>query len=233
MGLKAGGVRGSLRNVSTGVGIPDSGVSRWLFEQNLNDDWDGNDGVANNGAAYVTDSAEGSYALDFDGVDDYVDLGYASNISDSALASGYSLFSHVKLRATPTDENNFILEMHSSSGNDPVGLSWWGFSAGGGPGLGLYHDDGGNRILVPSNSFNLNTWYFLAARYDGSTAECRLYDLSKNVVDSASRSATDLPTVGSNPFWNCGGESNALDGILDGPGIGDGPIAWSDLEALI
>lgn len=53
--------------------IPDSGVTRYRFEQDVLDAWNGNDGTDNTSSGYVTDSKEGDYAKAYDAVDDYVD----------------------------------------------------------------------------------------------------------------------------------------------------------------
>ncbi len=52
--------------------IPDSGISRYEFEQDVIDSWGDNDGT-NNGATFTTSAQVGDYAADFDGTDDYVD----------------------------------------------------------------------------------------------------------------------------------------------------------------
>lgn len=71
MPTKQGGLRGSLRNVSTGV-IPESGVSRYQFADDsdtsvLVDSWGNNNGTLS-GGSYVTDG------VSFDGADDFGDL---------------------------------------------------------------------------------------------------------------------------------------------------------------
>ena len=58
-----------------GTAIPDSGISRYEFEQDVTDSWGDNDGTDNTSAGYTTDAAVGSYAKSFDGVDDVVPLG--------------------------------------------------------------------------------------------------------------------------------------------------------------
>jgi hypothetical protein len=66
-----------------GSEIPDSGVSRWEFDDSTDtttatDSWDTNNGTIN-GATY-TNGYQGSGALDFDGTDDFVDTGYDGSV---------------------------------------------------------------------------------------------------------------------------------------------------------
>ena len=68
--------------------IPDSGVSRWGFDEGSGstaiDSWGNNDGTIN-GATYTTTSYVGSHALSFDGIDDEV------NIPEFPAFSSYSM----------------------------------------------------------------------------------------------------------------------------------------------
>jgi hypothetical protein len=54
--------------------IPDSGVARWQFEQDVTDSWNGNDLTDNTSAGYSTNAQEGSHSKAFDRSDDSVDL---------------------------------------------------------------------------------------------------------------------------------------------------------------
>jgi sialidase-1 len=73
MALKQGGLRTSLRNVTTKSLIPDSGVARYEFEKDVTDSWGSFDGTDNTSDGYSTGQV-GSFAKDFDGVDDYVSI---------------------------------------------------------------------------------------------------------------------------------------------------------------
>jgi len=54
--------------------IPDSGVARWEFEQDVTDSWYGNDLTDNTSAGYSTNAQEGTYSKSFDRTDDSTDL---------------------------------------------------------------------------------------------------------------------------------------------------------------
>jgi len=77
--------------------IPDSGVARWRFEQNVLDSWNNNDGTDNTSAGYTTDSKEGDYAKQYDGADDNVSV--ASN-SRLQLQQGFSVGGYVRFSST-------------------------------------------------------------------------------------------------------------------------------------
>lgn len=67
--------------------VPDSGVSRWEFEQDVTDSWDANDGTLT-GGSFTTTNQTGTYALSLDGTDDYVEVPYNSNLTPSELSIG-------------------------------------------------------------------------------------------------------------------------------------------------
>ena len=83
MGLKESGLRGSLRNVSVGIdAIPDSGGShQWNHDEGegttLSDAIGGLDGAIN-GATWTSGAGTEDVYLDYDGTDDFTDLGSGS-----------------------------------------------------------------------------------------------------------------------------------------------------------
>jgi len=114
MGLKEAGLRGSLRNVSVGADvIPDSGVSRWTFNNdNISNDtlvdvWGSNDGtiegMTTTTGIYPYDNGE---AGDFDGANDRVSFGQIPELSG---VSEFSLAVWVNLDAASTGENQILI----------------------------------------------------------------------------------------------------------------------------
>ncbi len=72
--MQHNGTRLGAHNALEASVIPDSGVSRWEFEQDVTDSWGDNDGTDNTSVGYTTDAAVGDYAKDFD-EDGLVDVG--------------------------------------------------------------------------------------------------------------------------------------------------------------
>ncbi|MEM9022946.1 MAG: LamG-like jellyroll fold domain-containing protein, partial [Bacteroidota bacterium] len=107
----------------------------------------------------------GGNALDFDGSNDYVDIG-------DVLLDGLSTFSleawiyptALITNAAPTGHNNFegAIMHKSGAADDNMGLS---VTTGG---LAFYIDNGSNNSLTGSTPA-LNTWTHVAATYDGTT----------------------------------------------------------------
>jgi len=71
-----------------GPDIPDGGVSRWEFEQDYVDSWDGNDGSPIGSPQFDTDSQVGSHALSLNGSDQYVTVPHNSNLEPTELSFG-------------------------------------------------------------------------------------------------------------------------------------------------
>lgn len=98
MGLKEAGLRGSLRNISTGAEyVPPSGLARWTFDDadtsgsTATDVWAGNDGTitgATTGASGANQTYTTNEAYSFDGTDDYVTVpnGIFSGLSEYTVA---------------------------------------------------------------------------------------------------------------------------------------------------
>ena len=161
--------------------IPDSGISRYRFEQNANDAWGGNDGTVN-GATFTTNNQEGTYAADFDGVDDTINIGA---MGDLEALSELSIVGWIYIKSGMLDGGNYGVYWQSNgnftsrlgvrfgtngdilgftpgnNGNDdypPVGSSYTNLSTG-----TYYHFAG--TFSQPNNRY---TWY-LNANQDGSS----------------------------------------------------------------
>ncbi|MCP4782776.1 MAG: LamG domain-containing protein [Fuerstiella sp.] len=129
----------------------------------------GNNGTANNGVLVVTDSGEGgSYAYDFDGVNDYIDLGTSTGIGQSstfslsiwakadALASTSALIS----KYNRNNNRGFLLRMPSQ----PTWLTASSLS-----------NSNFNRTITSSQTVSTQTWYHIAATYDVATDAMELF----------------------------------------------------------
>ena len=138
-----------------------------------------------NWRGYVSDGipfGKGSTSADFDGVDDYISVADADNLSfgDGSNDSPFSLAAWVKQDAAgcrilcKTFENDLEYAF-TVGGNNIVGLS-------------LYDGDYNNRIQANhQNALNpgLNKWYHVAATYDGSGSVSGITNyLDGNLVSS-------------------------------------------------
>lgn len=172
-----------------------------------------NDGTYSNGPVLGVDGAypgEVATAAEFDGSNDYVDLG---NID----VSGSELTIAAWIKADSfTGSANRILGKANGSGLSNNYWSLTAYASGGSNYLGilLKTDSGGTRFL-PSNSEALETgeWIHVAAVYNGSTL--KLYKNGEEILSSAiTGDVTSGPTV---PVWIGGSPSNEkyFDGQID------------------
>jgi len=199
----------AMHNALTTTTIPDSGVSRWKFEQDLVDSWGDNDGTGSGGLTYTTNSQVGSYALDLDGADDYVSTPLAANFGTST----FSLSVWVNL--DDLNENNFLSTYDGSTGilleNDPSsGYEFW---------------LSGTNIFGSSTS---GTYEHVVGVRDSS--QMRLYvngsPVSSTSADPDVDSTTDV-NIGRRPDG-----SYYMTGLLDDPRVYDKALSDSEVSNL-
>lgn len=183
--------------------IPDSGISRYPFEQSVKDVWDDNDGTDNTSAGYTTDSYQGDYAKSFDGVDDEIPLGV------NGMPTGDSEIS-ILLWVKTTDSDGIIWGYGNDSADQGIGITCdsgvfiWGQTATG-PAVndgtwtqvGLRYQPGDMDMIVDGSTINaysrninlVNTYHLFgnnlgsATNYlSGDIDDPRIYD--KRITDS-------------------------------------------------
>jgi hypothetical protein len=132
MGFKEAGLRGSLRNVSVGVGIPDSGLFQ-VNAQNLSgyndadtvstwpDEVAGNDASATGDPVYRASAINGYPAVELDGTDDY----FAASVG--TYTQPYTIFTVLNPR---TDDDNQVVVSAENDGGvvQYNGSNWLNFS---------------------------------------------------------------------------------------------------------
>jgi hypothetical protein len=212
---------------SLGPAIPDSGVSRWKFEQNLLDAWDGNDGTDNTSAGYTADSKVGSYAKSFDGVDDYVSFGDPSNLNFGT--GSFSLSAWAKC-ASVHDGAVFIKRPASGEFN-----GWSLAPRQSADAYRFYIKDGNGDQAAAESTTNIQTgtWTHIAGVRDSSADEIRIYIdgsredavSSTSVGDVSTSSPLEIGLRSEDSIW-------PFDGDIDDPRVYSKALSDSEVSNL-
>ena len=139
--------------------IPDSGVARWEFEQDVTDSWYSNDGTDNTSAGYTTDATQGSYAKSFDGVDDDVVFDHDLSLTTYSAA--------VWIKTSVAQVQPFISRRDVDGG--PTKNYGIMSNSDGAPAANHYDVDNSTwqRTDATTNIAD-GSWHHLVATYDGS-----------------------------------------------------------------
>jgi len=147
-----------------GGDIPDSGVARYEFEQDVTDSWGTFDGTDNTSAGYVTGQV-GSFAKDLDGTDDYVDFGYHPEFTPEQVSIAW--WGNYD-RVDGTRQYWGI--------DDSTAGRYWNF------GMGAISD--GELVFdivesdlngISASGFVVDTWFHIVGTWDNSTGDAKLY----------------------------------------------------------
>src|SRR3989344_4660568 len=209
--------------------ITTSLVGHWKFDETsgtVASDSSGNNktGTLTNGPTWTTGKINS--ALNFDGTDDYVNLGNM-NVS----GSGITIAAWVKADSfSSAIDTRFISKANSTS---EQGHYWMlGQTNSGGDKLRFRLKAGGSTqtLIASSGDLPLNTWFHAIATYDGSTM--RLYKDGIEVGSVAKLGTIDIDTtipanIGRNPDG-----SNHMDGAMDDVRIYNRALTVSDIQAL-
>jgi hypothetical protein len=183
-------------------------ISWWDFESNGNDKKDNNDGVVH-GATLVSSGCKSGKCYDFDGINDYIDVGTFS-VSGNKLTisawvkwdgSSFTLDPRIISKASSTETNDHVFllgldDLSSSSASYrfrfTAGTSTLSYTAG---------------SLTPDNS-----WHHIVAVYDGSTARIYVDNVLRGSTSKSGNLETnsDRVNIGRNPvvtdgtgrYWN-------------------------------
>lgn len=235
MGLKEGGLRGSLRNVSTGVTtIPASAIARWTLDNA---------------------DTEGSTAIDVWGRDDdsitqhdgtitgaTTGVSGANQTYDTGEAYSFTTDDHV----TVTDESSLeplnvslacwvFIDSQSDfariiqKGNGAVG---YGLTiTSGAEGVTAHYDDGTERVQdFDATVFSLSTWHHLVMTWDGTDLLCYTDGVDTTVSGTSGgfgQSSSDL-AFGRIP----GDAAQYLDGDLDDIRLYDKALTATEVSNL-
>jgi VCBS repeat-containing protein len=192
----------------------------------------GNHGTLVNGAAWSTDTADGSsHSVSFDGVNDYIDLGVLD-----VIGSGLTLAAWFKADSFPGPSRDPRIISKATGLADGEHVFMLGtIQVGSSVRLRARLRVGGVTTTLIASSGNLaaNEWQHAAVTYDGITL--RLYLDGQVVGSTPLTGAVDVAptvpvTVGSQPP---GAGGRYFDGLLDDIRILQRPLSESELAAIV
>jgi hypothetical protein len=191
----------------------------------------GNDGTLLNGATYVADSGDGSpYSVQFDGVNDYVDLG-PLDVQGSGLT--LAVWMNADSFPGPSMDPRLISKATGTAGNKHVFMLST-VKVGSAVRLRARVRIGGQTTTLIANSGNLMTgvWHHTAATYDGTTL--RLYLDGVEVGSMGLSGVVDVEpstpvAVGAQPP---GAGPRFFDGLLDDVRILQRGLSADEIVAL-
>lgn len=184
------------------------------------------DGTLINGPVWQSGFGRLQGALEFDGVDDYVDLGTL----DVEGGAGLTISAWINADDFDLHDARFISKATGTSGRD----HYWMLSTISGTGLRFRLKTGGTTTTLKSGTGQLQpgVWYHVAATYDGT--KMRIYKDGIEVVSTSKTGAVAIdPTVsvaiGNQP---AGAGSRAYDGLIDDVKIYNRALTQSEITAL-
>jgi len=177
----------------------------------------------------ATASFTNTKSLDFDGVDDYVDLG---NPSELQFISSFS----ISLWFKSSDTSDYILiSKDNTSGHLTNDRSWalWGNRYGGTNVVNFNVRNGSNSFAIQSTSdHNDGSWHHLVATYEASTALKVYVDGSLEATNTTSIPSS-INNVGTNV--NIGRAANGVyyaNAKIDEIGLFNSVLSASDVTAI-
>ncbi len=206
-------------------------VSWWPGDGDAGDVQDGNDGTLMNGTTFApghVSSGTGA-AFSFDGVDDYVSIPTAPNLS---MTSAYSLEAWV-LSTGPSTTYRIIASRGSTNTTD----------------IEVYIQKTSNDVIVAHNRLNggtfdyvgfvdppLNTFFHLAVTFDGSEVHAFYDGVEAGVVQQSRAMASPIFT---NVGWEIGRMVHSAPGLLQFKGLLDEvaiynrPLTQVEIQAIV
>jgi uncharacterized delta-60 repeat protein len=204
---------------------PTGAVSRWLAEGNANDAADGNNGTLVGGTTFGT-GVGGGQAFSLNGVNNYVNVPNAANLSLSAGSFTLSAWINPTLSG---DNNNHVI-LDKSLDNSTIDYLFMLNQATGR--LNLYTRNLTNQILGPVIA--ANTWTHVVAVSDTSAGQLRLYVngslvATTSLVGSAVTNTASM-LIGARHYQ--GTISDYFGGKIDDVGVYSRALSTSEVQGL-
>ena len=196
-------------------------VSWWPGDGNANDIWGGNPGTLMGGTTFGAGVVGQAFGLD--GVDDYVNIPNDSSLSPSTITvDAWFYATDISGQLVPPllkkshDRDGYALEMAGESGDH---LAFWVSVSG----VGWVRSD--NVYL------STNTWYHVAATYDGSEIKVYLNGQPQGTPTSVTGSIEPISSplyIGSDP----GSPGRFFKGLIDEVEIYNRALSASEIQAI-
>ena len=173
---------------------PVDGQSYWPFDDDSDtstatDEWGTNDGTIY-GAVYTSDSIRGN-ALEFDGVDDFVDLGVSSIDLGLDLVSAFTVSLWVR---TQEPGDNFNTPIFSAYDRDVI--DGFHIVAGSGDIRAVISRDNGVHNYAIWEGSTVGEWYHVVGIFDNTTYEPAVYvNGIRGPVENFDAGVDDFPHV--------------------------------------
>jgi len=215
-------------------------VSWWPGDGNTDDITDGNNGIPHNGATFGTGMVDQAFLLD--GIDDFVDVGNASNLHVSQGEFTVDAWVNFNALRHPPDGNKgglpgdmSILDKMSPSGVNRDGWRlikqdndrFW-FCFGGGAVNGC--DPSSPTTVVSTTTANTGTWFHIAVVK--SAVEIAIYVNGVNEASKPTPTFTDTHSanllIGANAL-----EGGYLNGLIDEVEIFNRALSESEIQAIV
>ena len=170
----------------------------------------GNDGTAYNGTEWVTTGKYGG-AFEFDGVDDYIDIGTTDFFSDNFTISTWVNF----LSLSP------IQHILAKGDNDGVSFRTYNDE------LRIYV---GSVLTGKTGAFTINNWYQVVATYNGTNTSLYIdgVNVAEGVIGAINYETYTQTTIGANKD----GTANFMNGTIDEVRIYNRSLSPIEIEEL-
>ena len=223
----SGGSWGSLITGDEDSAIPDGGVSRWEFEQDVTDSWGANDGSPT-AISYSTNSAVGSHAASFDGSSSLISVPHGSSIQ---FSSAFSVSLWTNAASFPSSGGTQMIVKKDPAGNDYQANYKMSYNEGNDVfkwAIGNSAGDGYNAVSYSAPS--TNTYYHIVGTWDGSTVEMFVDGQS---AGTTAFSGTPYSTTGDLYFGYDPSFGSYYDGLVDDPRIYDKGLSQTEVQNLM
>ncbi|WP_068262102.1 sulfatase-like hydrolase/transferase [Rubripirellula obstinata] len=211
-------------------------IARWTFDNDASDSSGNglNGSLLGGAAAGVSDPNRSTGVLALDGIDDYVAVPHSSLLD---LGGQFTITSWFKSEQPGASGAQHLLRKIGSAGS-PNEVYYTRIQPGGSPlrfNVTNNNDNGSNADipLTGAGQLDASTWYFLAATFDGTANQQRLF------LDDVTQPAASISTTNSAPAASTGelriGRGNPggyFDGSIDDVRLYGRVLSISELETV-